>query len=151
MEIPQSIQSILPENKSHFLNEIVEDMVIPDKAKKSKDLNINDNESNIKIPEATYTLDVEKCNNSIENKPQEIINENDNNSINSTPEKLICDSETNNELFNKTPLNINTMQTNKEIEKMDVNNDLDSSITEEPLDELKTDVTEMLKDFIDSD
>lgn len=154
LEIPQSIQSILPENKTHFLNELVEDTVIPNKAEKSKVLNTNDNEPNIKTSETISTLNVKKYKSPIKNIPQEIIIRNDDNSIDSTPQELICQpivSESNNELFNKTLMNISVVQTNQVIEGMDVDNDSDSNIMNEPLDKSKTDITEMLKDFIDSD
>lgn len=154
MEIPQSIQSVLPENKTHFLNEIIKDTVIPNKAEKPKVLNTNNIQPIVKLPETTCITNVEKCNSPIKNIAQEIINDNVEIDYEEKSQEQIIQPvvfETTNELFTKTSINDTMVQANKVIEQMDVENDTDSSIINEPLDESKTDVTDMLKDFIDSD
>ncbi|XP_060869898.1 proline-, glutamic acid- and leucine-rich protein 1-like [Metopolophium dirhodum] len=174
IEIPTCAQNTIPENKTHFLNEIVEDSTVPIKVKELKNAqsniipqstqsNISENKTEIineigedsTIPtkeKEVKIINIENVqSNTIPQSVQNTIPENKINIFN----KIVKDSTLPIEV--KTLLdNVNTenVQPNTVIESMDADNSMDSSSVDKSLinkDSEDEDYTDMLNDFIDSD
>jgi len=177
IEIPPCAQSTIPENKTHFLNDIVEDSTVPIKVKELKNVQLNvipqSTQSNISENKTEIINEiVEDSTIPIKGKEVKIINT-ENVQPNAIPQSVrntIPENKTN--IFNKivkvstlpiedktllTQLdNVNTenVQANTLIESMDADNSMDSSSVDESLinkDSEDEDCTVMLNDFIDSD
>jgi len=173
VEIPPCAQSTVPENKTHFLNEIDEDSTIPIQVKEPKNV-----QSNI-IPQSAQSITsenkteitnkiVEDSTIPIKTKEVKIINTEDvqPNIIPKSVQNTIPESKTN--VFDKTvkvstlpikvkelnTVNTETVQSNNVIESMDADDSMDSSSVDEPLieNDLEDEIfTHMLIDFLDSD
>lgn len=177
IEIPPCAQNSIPENKTHFLNEIVEDFTLPNPVKGIKDVNsenvqqktilqpsqdISENKIHVlkEITEDSTTpikaeelkiIDTENVQpNAISQSAQNVIQENKTNLSNKIVENPSLPTDVK-ELNN---LNTENVQSIKVIESMDADNSTDSSSNDElPIqnDEEEEDYTDMLKDFIESD
>lgn len=178
IEIPPCSQSTIPENKTHFLNELVEDSTAPVQMKEFKNVNtekvqpsttlqpaqniISENKTHITneivvdstIPVKTKefkTINTENVQpNTIPQSVQNTIPENKTNFVNKKVEDSALLIKTK-ELNN---VNIENVQPNTVIESMDADNSMDSSTVDEL--SIKNDLedenlTVMLNDFIDSD
>ncbi|KAF0768251.1 proline-, glutamic acid- and leucine-rich protein 1-like isoform X1 [Aphis craccivora] len=177
IEIPPCAHNTIPENKTHFLNEIVEDFTLTNPLKGIKDVNTEnvhpktilqpsldmsnnkthvlkeiteDSSTPIKAKELK-TINTENVQpNTISLSAQNVIQENETNFSNKTVENPTLPTDVK-ELNN---LNTDTVQSNKVIESMDADNSMDSSSGDElPIqnDEEEENYTDMLNDFIDSD
>jgi len=173
IEIPPCAQSTIPENKTHFLNEIVEDSTVPIQVKEFKNVqpniipqstqsNISENKTEIineivedsAIPIKTKEVKIintEKVPpNTIAQSVQNTIPENKTNVFN----KIVKDSTLPIEVKALNNVNIENVQPNTVIESMDADDSMDSNSVEELLvekDSEDEDFTDMLNDFIDSD
>jgi len=177
IEIPPCTQNTIPENKTHFLNEIVEDFTLPNPVKGIKDVNtenvqpktilqpsqdISENKTHVlkKITEDSSTpikakelkiINTENVqSNTISQSAQNVIQENKTNFSNKIVENPTLPTNVK-ELNN---LNTEPVQSNKVIESMDADNSMDSSSGDElPIqnDEEEENYADMLNDFIDSD
>ncbi|XP_001943884.1 proline-, glutamic acid- and leucine-rich protein 1 [Acyrthosiphon pisum] len=174
IEIPPCAQSTIPENKTHFLNEIVEDSTVPIQVKELKNVQPNiipqSTQSNLSENKTEIINEiVEDSTIPIKGKEVKIINTKNvqPNTIPQSVQNTIPENKTN--IFNKTVkdsalpievktlfVNVNTenVQPNTVIETMDADNSMDSSSVDESLinkDLEDEDCTDMLNDFIDSD
>lgn len=178
IEIPPCAQSTIPENKTHFLNEIVEDLTVPVQVKELKNVqphkisqstqsNISENKTEI-INEIVEDFTIP-----VKGKEVKIINTENvqPNTIPQSVQNTIPENKTN--IFNKivkdltSPIEVKTLLTqldnvntenghpNTVIESMDADNSMDSSSVDESLivnkDSEDEDYTDMLNDFIESD
>lgn len=147
------------------MTEIIEDLVIPNKAKQQVS-----NTDNIKLidksVETSSTKNIIKCESPIKNNPQEVITSNDQMIIDEKPHKPIekiddkVVSETSYKVSSTKPFtNISSLVTAKIIEPMDVESNSNLKLTNESLNNIEDEEEEednekfigMLNDFIDSD
>jgi len=176
IEIPPCAQSTIPENKTHFLNEIVEDPTVPIQVKELKNVlpltipqstqsNISENKTEIinKIVEdPTIPIKAKEVKiintenvqpNTIPQSIQNTIPENKTNIFN----KIVKDSTLPIEVRALNNVNTENVQPNTVIESNDADNSTDSSSVDESLikreleyeDDTYTEI--MMNDFIDSD
>lgn len=126
------MQNALPENKTHFLNEITVDLVIPNKAKPLQVSEQDNIKPTIKSPEKSSVTNDDLSKNTLKD-------------LKATENKKQIIQPVISETIKQTPVSIN-----KVIEAMDIESDVDS-YTEENNEVEDSNVMEMLKDFIDSD
>jgi len=157
-EMPQSAQNTMPENKTHFLNNIISDNTdVHDNAERLQVSNTDNIEPIIKSLKISSTVNVVKQDDSpTKNIPQETIVNNDHKYITEIPKTQIVPPPTVSEISDQfsieTPI-INLTQDDKQvIEPIEVESNMDSNaITESSEEEDDDNVEEMLNDFIDSD
>jgi len=170
IEIPPCAQNTIPENKTHFLNEIVEDSTVTMKVKELKNVQPNiipqSTQSNISKNKTEIINEIEEDSTiPIKEKEVKIINTENiqHNTVPQSVQNTIPENKTN--IFNKIvkdstlPIEVKTFNTenvqpNTVIESMDADNSMDSSSVNESLinkDSEDEDYTDMLNDFIDSD
>jgi len=158
-EMPQSAQNTMPENKTHFLNNIISDNTdVHDKAKQLQVSNTDNIEPIVKSLKIPSTINVVKQDDSpTKNIPQETIVNNDHKSITEIPKKQIVPPPTVSEVdhqFSIETLTVSLTHDDKQvIESMEVeSSNVDSNtINKSSGEENDDNVEEMLKDFIDSD
>lgn len=145
IQVPQSTQNELPENKTNFLSGIIKDLDILKK--------IDNIKQNTKLSNTLLTTNVTKCDDKIEVASQEVIN---NNVQEFNKEKEIVQptiSEISDKFCVKTQDNIDFVKSNQITESMAMGNNISSIAVDESINEEldNTNITEMLKDFIESD
>lgn len=145
IEVPQSTQNELPENKTNFLVGIIKDSDILKK--------INDIKKNTKLSNTLSTKIVTKSDDKIEVASREVIT---NNVQEFNKEKEIVQSvisEISDKVSVETEDNINFVKSNQVTESMDIENNINLIAIDEPINkELDdTNFTKMINDFIDSD
>lgn len=171
VEMPSSNEITIPENKTHFLSEIIEDTVIPNKEKQLKFSNTDDIKPFINSSETYSTTNIVKIDDQINKISHEITINNDQKSIeeknveqtNDITQETIINNDNksikeniknpvileNDKLSKKTSININVTESMDVESIKDLNKINESSDESEENDE--DDVDNMLKDFIDSD
>lgn len=145
IQVPQSTQNQLPENKTNVLSDIIKDSDILKK--------INDIKLNTKLSNNLSATNVTKCNDKIEIVSQEVIH---NNVQEFNKKKEIVQPaipEISDKFYVETQDNIDFFKSNQVTESMDIENNInlntiDKSINKELNDKI---VTEMLNDFVESD
>lgn len=145
IQVPQSTQNELPENKTNFLSDIIKDSVILKK--------INDIKQNTKLSNTLSTTNVTKCDDKIEVVSQEVIT---NNVQEFNKEKEIVQPailEISDKFYVETQDNIDFVKSNQVTESIAIGNNINSIAIDESINEELDDknITEMLNDFIESD
>lgn len=146
------------------MTEIIEDLVIPNKAKQQQVSNTDNIKPILKSVERSSTQNIIKFDSPIKNIPQVVTTSNDQTIIDEKPSKQIAKidvkvvSETSNNVSStKSSTNI-TLEIADKMEPMDVESKTNSKLINESLNNVEDDEEEdnekfigMLNDFIDSD